>query len=261
LFEEGILIKSFVRTVDGLYAACAIRKPAGDGPFPAIVFFHGAPGGRGMEYVIKASENPCTQRFLKEGYVFVQGDWREAFPHPGVPVEGYGYNGIDDAVSIIRYTMNLPYVDPLKVGVWGYSSGGAIVLEAIGRIRVAAAVSGAPASFGILGLKNLPRGSWEDKGILYREIPGEVSDEDIDRDKVISIIDQISCPLFIYHGSDDFLLPMNRWLFQLIEESGKKIEIRIYEGENHGSLSCSEIGGKEPLEHIVKFFNKHLKMG
>jgi len=53
-----------------------------------------------MECLIKASEDPCAQRFLKEGYVFVQGDWREAFPHPGVPVEGYGYNGIDDAVSI-----------------------------------------------------------------------------------------------------------------------------------------------------------------
>ena len=80
--------------------ACAIRKPTEDGLFPEIVFFHGAPGGKGMECLIKASEDPCAQRFLKEGYVFIQGDWREAFPHPGVPVEGYGYNGIDDAVSI-----------------------------------------------------------------------------------------------------------------------------------------------------------------
>jgi len=52
---------------------------------------------------------------------------------------------------------------------------------------------------------------------------------------------------------------MNRRLFQLIEESGKKFEIHIYEGENHDSLSCSEMYGKEPLEHVVEFFNRYLR--
>ena len=42
----------YVKSKDGAYVAAAIRKPKGDGPFPAIVFFHGAPGGRGMEQLV-----------------------------------------------------------------------------------------------------------------------------------------------------------------------------------------------------------------
>ena len=44
--------QTYVKTKDGLYVAAAIRKPKGDGPFPAIILFHGAPGGRGMEQLV-----------------------------------------------------------------------------------------------------------------------------------------------------------------------------------------------------------------
>ena len=42
----------YIKAKDGLYIAAAIRKPKGSGPFPAIVMFHGAPGGRGMEQLV-----------------------------------------------------------------------------------------------------------------------------------------------------------------------------------------------------------------
>jgi dipeptidyl aminopeptidase/acylaminoacyl peptidase len=41
--------RTYIKSKDGLYIAAAIRKPEGPGPFPALVYFHGAPGGRGME--------------------------------------------------------------------------------------------------------------------------------------------------------------------------------------------------------------------
>ena len=47
--------QTYIRTKDGLYVAAAIRKPKGDGPFSAIVMFHGAPGGRGMEQITGGS--------------------------------------------------------------------------------------------------------------------------------------------------------------------------------------------------------------
>src|SRR3954451_12221093 len=43
---------TYVKTKDGLYVAAAIRKPKGSGRFPAMIIFHGAPGGRGMEQLI-----------------------------------------------------------------------------------------------------------------------------------------------------------------------------------------------------------------
>ena len=70
----------YVKSKDGAYVAVAVRKPKGNGPFPAIVFFHGAPGGRGMEQLVGWSRGetggPVWERFLQEGFVVVVGDYR-----------------------------------------------------------------------------------------------------------------------------------------------------------------------------------------
>src|SRR3712207_3212132 len=71
---------TYIKTKDGLYVAAAIRKPKGNGPFPVMIMFHGAPGGRGMEQLIGWSRGdhggPVWERFLQEGYVVVVGDYR-----------------------------------------------------------------------------------------------------------------------------------------------------------------------------------------
>src|SRR5712691_13351000 len=42
----------YIKSKDGLYVAAALRKPPGDGSFPALVYFHGYPGGRGMDKLV-----------------------------------------------------------------------------------------------------------------------------------------------------------------------------------------------------------------
>ena len=42
---QSPVMETYIKSRDGVYVAAAIRKPQGDGPFPAIVLFHGAPGG------------------------------------------------------------------------------------------------------------------------------------------------------------------------------------------------------------------------
>ena len=72
--------QTYIKAKDGLYIAAAIRKPKGDGPFPALVMFHGAPGGRGMEQLVGwargATGGPVWERFLQEGFVLVVADYR-----------------------------------------------------------------------------------------------------------------------------------------------------------------------------------------
>jgi hypothetical protein len=43
---ESPVQQVYIKSKDGLYVASAIRKPKGNGPFPAMIMFHGAPGGR-----------------------------------------------------------------------------------------------------------------------------------------------------------------------------------------------------------------------
>src|ERR1017187_2367070 len=65
--------QTYIKSKDGLYIAAAIRKPKGTGHYPAIIIFHGAPGGRGMEQLVGWSRGdtggPVWERFLQEGYV------------------------------------------------------------------------------------------------------------------------------------------------------------------------------------------------
>jgi len=68
----------YVQSKDGLYIAAAVRKPKGPGPFPGLLYFHGAPGGRGMDKLVEWSRGdtggPLWERFLREGYVVVVAD-------------------------------------------------------------------------------------------------------------------------------------------------------------------------------------------
>src|SRR5262245_24701806 len=74
------VMKTYVKSKDGLYVAAAIRKPQGNGPFPVLIYFHGAPGGRGMEKLVDWSSGstggPLWERFLQEGYVVAVADYR-----------------------------------------------------------------------------------------------------------------------------------------------------------------------------------------
>ena len=42
---DSPLQPTYIKSKDGVYVASVIRKPKGEGRFPAIIMFHGAPGG------------------------------------------------------------------------------------------------------------------------------------------------------------------------------------------------------------------------
>ncbi len=111
----------YVKTKDGLYVAAALRKPKGDGPFPAVVMFHGYPGGRGMEQLTGwsrgATGGPVWERFLQEGYVVVVADYRRIdFRDIGKPVSTGQATYVDDGVAVVDYVSALPYVEQVAVG-------------------------------------------------------------------------------------------------------------------------------------------------
>src|SRR5687767_14604199 len=78
--QDSPVMQTWIKAKDGLYIAAAVRKPNGKGPFPAIVIFHGAPGGRGMDQLVGWSRGdhggPVWERFLQEGYVVAVADYR-----------------------------------------------------------------------------------------------------------------------------------------------------------------------------------------
>jgi dipeptidyl aminopeptidase/acylaminoacyl peptidase len=83
--------------------AAAIRKPKGEGRYPAIIMFHGAPVGRGMEQLVGWSRgdhgDPVWERFLQEGYVVAVADYRGGNMNLRSAPSSVGMNtSIDDAL-------------------------------------------------------------------------------------------------------------------------------------------------------------------
>jgi dienelactone hydrolase len=227
---DSPVVQSYIKSKDGAYVPAAIRKPKGDGPFPAIIVFHGAPGGRGMEQLVGWSRGahggPVWERFLQEGYVVVVGDYRGGdWNAMNVPSAGPSATAIDDGIAILHHVSALPYVDKTKVSLYGVSLGGNLVLFLASKVpTVRAVIAGAPAPIWFLGMKR-PEGGNAGRDDLEKMVP----DPEVSRANIAPI----AAPILILVGTEDRLLTMDTTLHDLLANAGKPVRMEVYEGGYH----------------------------
>jgi dienelactone hydrolase len=102
-------------------------RPAGGGPFPAVVLLHGCQG-------VSVSTRQWAAWFRARGYVaLVVDSWtprgiRDAcLPGPDIP----STERFDDAIGALRWLHAQPYVDRRHIGVIGWSNGGVFALAVV----------------------------------------------------------------------------------------------------------------------------------
>jgi dipeptidyl-peptidase-4 len=218
----------YIKSKDGVYVAAAMRKPKGAGPFPLLVHFHGAPGGRGMEQLVTWARgdvgSPVYERFLQEGYAVVVADYRAvnlATLADLPPPEAVTY--ADDAVAVIEHVRKLPFVDASRIHVYGVSLGGEVMMQLLARTNVRAAILGAGAPLRFLGVRpnlSASRADW------FR-------DATADDARATANVDKIQTPILILVGAADLLLTVNRLLHDRLEKAGKKVRMEVYENGYH----------------------------
>jgi len=260
--SDSPVMQTWIKAKDGVYIAAAVRKPKGIGPFPAIILFHGAPGGRGMDQLVGWSRGdhggPVWERFLQEGYVVAVADYRGGpWNLVNTPSSTGTVTAIDDGIIVIDYVQNLPYVKRNEVSVYGVSLGGNLAMFLASRVpTLHAVVAGAPAPIWFLGYKLNPDGSRPDFSAMKP-------------DPVISKenIAPIRMPVLIIVGTEDRLLPMGMALHDELARNGKSVRLEIYEhgyhdfvlgnqGQKRDDLPRGEIllpGALDALELTVKF--------
>jgi dipeptidyl aminopeptidase/acylaminoacyl peptidase len=252
----------YVKSKDGAYVAAAIRKPKGDGPFPAILFFHGAPGGRGMEQLVGWSRGetggPVWERFLREGFVTVVGDYRGGdWNTMNVPSTGPSATAIDDGLAVIEHVKALPYVDGSRISLYGVSLGGNLVIFLASKVpTLHAAVLGAPAPIWFLGMQR-PAGPARPDLEAPKPDPAVVE----------ANVAPIKTPIQIFVGTEDRLQAMDQVLHDALKQAGKAVRMDVYEhgyhdfvlgpqGQKRPDLPKGEIllgGALEALERAVAF--------
>ena len=263
---ESPVQQTYIETKDGLYVAAAIRKPKGDGPFPAIIIFHGAPGGRGMEQITGwsrgATGGPVWERFLREGFVVVVGDYRGGdWNAVSSPSETH-VTSIDDGISVIDHVKALPYVDRTRVSLYGVSLGGNLVMYLVSKVPdIETAILGAPAPFWFLGIR--------------RPAPGSATAAAPEADPAVAPknIEPIRTPLLILVGTADRLLGIGTTLHDELARAGKSVRMDVYEhgyhdfvlgpqGQNRPDLQGGEAlldSALDALEKSVAFVKGQLR--
>lgn len=220
---------TYIKSKDGLYIAAAIRKPRGDGKYPAIIMFHGAPGGRGMEQLVGWSRGdtggPVWERFLQEGYVVAVADYRGGNMNLTSSPSAEGMiTSIDDGLAVLDYVKALPYVDAGRINLYGVSLGGNLVMNLVSRVPVHAAILGAPGVIWFLGMKLPPQGATGPDRFKNLKADPEITRKNIQ---------PIRTPVLILVGTADALLPVATVLHDELAAAGKSVRMEVYENGYH----------------------------
>jgi dienelactone hydrolase len=277
-----------VEMIDGLYAPIGLRKPAGKGPFPLVLFASGN-GGGGMAWVRDATQNKSwtQEQFLAAGYAVAWLRYRAevdyAYDKIGKLIEdrrqrrqllNRGPLEYEDVISIVDYLKTLPYVAPDRIGYMGMSHGGEMALKIASEYHgVAAMVASEPAAHEFLRLKpdatahiNPATGLLDVESMLMRE-SGKVRAR-ITEDVAKARMAPIKTPIFVQGRNSDELQGIFRVCYDLLVELGKDAQWATYEHDVHGFVYVerNQKGAYAPdpvqiqaVKDSIAFFDKYLK--
>lgn len=134
---------------DGFAGEAFLRKPPGAGPFPAVLLVHGGAPRWTTDALRDYAVGIHASRFLAAGYVIVALTRRDldlALPF------AQEQPAVKDAIAVLDYVKQLPYVDSANVVVRGTSVGGYLTLEVAAARDVPAIVVEEPFSFPFIGI-------------------------------------------------------------------------------------------------------------
>jgi dienelactone hydrolase len=276
---------TFVLTRDEIYVPIAVRKPKGDGPFPAITMGSGE-GRRGMLHIEEQVERlaPMQDRMIERGYAVAYLNYRNEIPHLYEQLKQPPQNLPDsisgdrrtlksnptldheDLIAAMRYLQTLPYVDQEAIGAIGVSHSGEIILKAASEYTLAAGVCVEPAAHEFLSVDTGPAAPRRGTEIQYHDV--EVARKNADKPKAIERIRRIQTPILIFGREKDHLQGVFRLTHEWMREAGKDSVWYSFDHPVHGYVFVyKELDGsyrpdpiqQEAFEIFMGYFDQHLK--
>lgn len=265
--EEDLVAGQVIRypSFDGLEIPAILYTPhqaSRKNKVPALLWIHGGPGGQS-----RLGFSNLIQYFVNHGYAVLAVNNRGS--------SGYGktfYNldnqrhGEDDLLDCVRakdFLEQLGYVDMEKVGIFGGSYGGYMVMAALAFQPEAFAVG--VNVFGVTNwlrtLKSIPAW-WESaRKALYEELGDPYTEDSIRLYRISPLFhaENVTKPVMVLQGANDprVLQVESDEMVAAVRENGVPVEYVIFEDEGHGFLKKeNEIEG---YGKILQFLDKYLK--
>lgn len=220
-------------------------KPSGFDPgkkYPVLMVQYSGPGSQealnewsvGWEYYLS-----------QKGYLVVCVDGRGTASRGAAFMKStYKQLGVleaRDQTEAAEYLGSLSYIDKTRIGIWGWSYGGSVVLWAMssGEKVFKAGISVAPVT------------DWRFYNTAYTERFMQTPEENFSGYEQTSAVlkaGQLEGKLLIVHGTADDNVHYNNTLIYTdkLVEAGKQFEMHIYTDKNHS------ITGKQTRRHLYK---------
>jgi dipeptidyl-peptidase-4 len=224
-----------IPAADNFPMPAQLLKPKDFNPskrYPVIVYVYGGPSAPSVANAWQFS-NYFDQLLMRAGYLVLYVDNRSAtaISHALETTsmgQMYGESELKDLVAAVRWLKSQSYVDPQRVGVWGWSGGGTFTLLAMTRSKefkagIAVAAVTDPFYYDTKWAEAIMR--------LPQDNP-----EGYQKTSLNNTAKDLTGRLLLVHGTyDDNVHIQNAWKFtdELIK-AGKTFDMMIYPMRQHG---------------------------
>jgi dipeptidyl aminopeptidase/acylaminoacyl peptidase len=277
-----------IEMIDGVYLPIGLRKPAGRGPFPLVLFASGN-GGRGMAWVRDWTQNRSwtQEQFLAAGYAVAWLRYRAevdyAYDRIGKLIEdkrqgrqllNRGPLEYEDVISIVEHMKTLPDIAGDRIGYMGVSHGGEMAFKMASEYHgIRAMIASEPAAHEFLRLRpdataqiNPETGLLNVEKMLMRE--AEKVRPRITEEVARARMAPITTPIFVQGRDVDELQGIFRVCYDLLAEMGKDAKWATYDHDVHGFVYVgrNDKGAYAPdalqvqsIKDSIAWFDKYLK--
>ena len=245
-----------IQAHDGQTMYYSMIKPAGFDPakrYPVFLFTYGGPHS---QRVTRQWGPLFNQYMAQQGFVvFVldnRGSSRRERAFTDVIYGNLGAHEVEDQLTGIDWLAKQSFVDPKRVGVFGWSYGGFMTLRLLeaGSDKIAMGVAVAPVT------------DWSLYDTHYTEqFVGATPQSDpaaYERSGVFAHLDGLKSPLLLVHGmaDDNVLFTNTTRLIDALVNRDVQFELMTYPGAKHGISSRAQ--QRHIYGLIEAFFKKHL---
>ncbi len=254
--QKAVEIKSRNLTIRGM-----INTPDQvNGKLPTIIILHGFGGNKmGPHFMFVKFSKVLADL----GFASVRFDFAGSGESDGEFINMTLSGELEDAENILEYVKSLDFVDVERIGVVGFSMGGAVasMLAGIHGKDIKSLCLWSPAGnmseivindfIGQGYSEFLNNGYHEYDGLLI----GKKFVEDIKKTDIYSIASEYRGDILLLHGSGDEVVSLNA-SEKYLETYGDKAKLTVIDGADH--LFSRQSWKRELIEHSVDFFNQEL---
>lgn len=257
---EVVRFKSF----DGMEIPCLLYKPKGlkEGEkVPALLWIHGGPGGQ-----TRLNYSPSLQHLVNHGYAILAVNNRGSSGYGktffAADDRKHGNEDLKDCVESKKLLDSLGYIDMNKVGIYGGSYGGYMVMAALTfapeEFKVGVNLFGV--TNWLRTLKSIPPWWASFREALYNEMGDPAKDSVALYNKSpLFHTDKITKPFIVLQGKNDprVLQVESDEIVANAKKNGVPVEYVIFPDEGHGFVKKEN--NIKASEAVLKFLDKYLK--